>query len=200
MRMTNKVIFITVASIFCFAFGFFFGSGYIRTRPELNWIYSTLRQSSQHFLRINKQHIIESFSYGHNFTHLWSMRLADENYFRIARLLPCRNVSYTRGPQPANIDSCDHSSTNEFSLPNLIQAQKWLYDHQHPMNCSNKRFAIIHNFAPSGFGSTVHQIAWAFGMALADDRIAVYQTPGNWVRQIFDRVEIKCTRQLISVQ
>jgi hypothetical protein len=68
------------------------------------------------------------------------------------------------------------------------------------MNCSNKRFAIIHNFAPSGFGSTVHQIAWAFGMALADDRIAVYQTPGNWVRQIFDRVEIKCTRQLISVQ
>jgi hypothetical protein len=57
----------------------------------------------------------------------------------------------------------------------------------------NKRFAIIYNFASSGFGSTVHQIAWAFGKALADDRIAVYQRPENWVSQIFNHVEIQCT-------
>jgi len=118
------------------------------------------------------------------------MRLADENYFRLARLLPCHNVSYIYGgsPLPGIIDTCDYSSTNEFSLPNLLQAQKWLYDHQHPQDCSNKRFAIIHMFALSGFGSTVHQIAWALGTALGDDRIAVYETPGNWVRQIFQSI------------
>ena len=87
--------------------------------------------------------------------------------------------------EPFTMDGCDHSSANEFSLPNILQAQKWLYDHQHPSDCSNKRFAIIHSFAPSGFGSTVHQIAWAFGIALSDNRIAVYETPGNWVRQFF---------------
>ena len=100
--------------------------------------------------------------------------------------------------QPATIDSCDHSSTNEFSIPNILQAQKWLYEHQHPADCTNKRFAIIQNFASSGFGSTVHQIAWAFGMALAEDRIAVYQTPGNWVRNI-DSIEIKSRHQFISI-
>ncbi len=110
------------------------------------------------------------------------MRLADENYFRLASILPCRNVSYVHGPIPGKIDSCDHSSQNEFSLPNLIQAQKWIFEHQNPRDCSNKRFAIIQNYAPSGFGSTVHQIAWAFGKALGDDRIAVYETPENWVR------------------
>ncbi len=198
MARTVKFTFVIVASIFSFTFGFFLGSDFIWTPRKLNLIFSAVLQSNQNGSTINKQYIIESFSYGHNSTHLWSMRLADENYFRLARLLPCRNISYTGGPSPANIDSCDHSSTNEFSLPNLIQAQKWLYDHQHPTNCSNKRFAIIHNFAPSGFGSTVHQIAWAFGKALADDRIAVYRIPGNWVRQIFDRVEIKCIHKKIT--
>jgi len=200
MAETVKITFAVIVFIFFFTFGFLYGSDFIWTRRKLNLIFSAVLQSNEDLSTIDKQRIIGSFSYGPNSTHLWSMRLADENYFRLARLLPCRNISYTGGPSPDNIDSCDHSSTNEFSLPNLIQAQKWLYDHQHPTNCSNKRFAIIHNFASSGFGSTIHQIAWAFGKALADDRIAVYQTPGNWVRQIFDRVEIKCTRQLISVQ
>ncbi len=137
--------------------------------------------------------------YGCNSTHLWSMRLADENYFRLARLLPCRTVEYTRGPKPAKIDSCDQSLENEYSLPNILQAQKWLYDHQHPADCTNKRFAIIYNYALSGFGSTVHQVAWAFGMALADDRIAVYHKPGNWVRKI-KFIEIKPCQWFISVQ
>jgi hypothetical protein len=191
-----KVKFAIITSLFCFTFIFLFGLNDIKTRRKLHLIF----QSNENLLTTKKQHIIDSFSYGHNSTHLWSMRLADENYFRLARLLPCRNISYVGGPSPGNIDSCDHSSTNEFSLPNLIQAQKWLYDHQHPTDCSNKRFAIIYSFAVSGFGSTFHQIAWAFGMALADDRIAVYEKPGDWVNQILDRVEIKCTRQLISVQ
>jgi hypothetical protein len=192
MRITKKATFVIIATIF----GFLFGSGYIEIQPSLNLIYFTLCQANQNVSITNEQHIIKSFSDGYNSTHLWSIRLADENYFRLARLLPCRNISYTGGPLPADIVSCDDSSTNEFSLPNLIQAQKWIYDHQHPTNCSNKRFAIIYSYASSGFGSTVHQIAWAFGRALADDRIAVYQTPENWVRQIFDHIEIKCIRQL----
>jgi hypothetical protein len=126
------------------------------------------------------------------------MRLADKNYFRLAHLLPCRSVKYSAGPQPATIDSCDQTSANEYSIPNILEAQKWLYDHQHPADCTNKRFAIIQNFAWSGFGSTVHQIAWAFGMALVEDRIAVYQTPGKWVRNI-DSIEIKSRQQSLSI-
>ncbi|CAF3966369.1 unnamed protein product [Rotaria sp. Silwood1] len=107
------------------------------------------------------------------------MRLADENYFRLARILPCRIVEYSR---KENIDTCDYSSKNEFSIQNTLLTQKWFYEHQHPINCTNKRFAIIQNYAWSGFGSTVHQIAWAFGAAIADNRIAVYKIPGNWVK------------------
>ncbi|CAF1448574.1 unnamed protein product, partial [Rotaria sp. Silwood1] len=102
----------------------------------------------------------------------------DENYFRLARILPCRIVEYSR---KENIDTCDYSSKNEFSIQNTLLTQKWFYEHQHPINCTNKRFAIIQNYAWSGFGSTVHQIAWAFGAAIADNRIAVYKIPGNWL-------------------
>jgi hypothetical protein len=148
---------------------------------------------------MNKQQIIDSFSYGCNSTHLWSMRLADANYSRLARLVICRTVRYYGGPQVGVINSCDESSENEFSLRNLLQAQKWLYDHQHPADCTNKRFAIIYNYAVAGFGSIIHQIAWAFGMALADNRIAVYETPGNWVRNL-KLIEIKPWKRFISVQ
>jgi len=179
---TIKITLTITAFTLCFALGFLFGTDCNETRKKFNGIFSSDINSNQDLSMTNKHQIINSFSYGHNSTHLWSMPLADQNYFRLARLLPCRTVSYTRGPQPGTIDSCDHSSTNEYSIPNLLQAQKWLYEHQHPADCTNKRFAIIHKFAGSGFGSTIHQIAWAFGIALADDRIAVYQTPGNWVR------------------
>ena len=133
-------------------------------------------------LSVNKQKVSISFFPGYNSTHLWSMRFADENYFHLARLLPCRIVEYTGGPNIDKIDSCNHSSTNEFSIENTLEAQKWIYEHQHPTDCTNKRLAVIHTFAWSGFGSTVHQIVWAFGAAIGDNRIAVYRTPGNWVR------------------
>lgn len=196
MTQTAKRSLIIITSIALFAFGFLLVSSYTRTSRKVNLIYSALPPSNQNSLISNKKHIIDSFPYGHNSTHLWSMRLADESYFRLTRLLPCRNASYTGGPEPNTVDPCDHSANNEFSLPNILQAQKWLYDHQHPPDCSNKRFAIIHNFASSGFGSTVHQVAWALGVALAENRIAVYKTPGNWVRELFFSFE---RRPLCSV-
>jgi hypothetical protein len=199
MTRTIKITFVIIAFILCFAFGFLFGTDFNGARRQLNIIFSSNINSNQNSSTMKKDPIINAFSIGHNSTHLWSMRLADENYFRLARLLPCRTVEYLGGPKPATIDSCDHSPTNEYSIPNLLQAQKWLYEHQHPADCTNKRFAIIHRFAWSGFGSTVHQIAWAFGMALAEDRIAVYQTPGNWVRKI-DIFAIKSRRQFSFVQ
>ncbi|CAF0968117.1 unnamed protein product [Rotaria sordida] len=161
-------------------FGFLLGSSYNEANSKIHLIFSSdikldPRSST------NNQQSIKSSSREYNSTHLWSMRLANEDYFRLARLLPCRIVEYVGGPNVNKIDSCDHSSTNEFSIQNTLQAQKWLYEHQHPMDCTNKRFAIIENFAWSGFGSTVHQIVWAFGTAIADNRIAVYQTPGNWL-------------------
>jgi len=198
MTRSIKITSILIASIVCFVFGFLFGTDFNGTRSKLNIIFSSDINLNQDSSTTNKQ-IIDSFSYGHNSTHLWSMRLADKNYFRLAHLLPCRSVEYSGGPQPATIDSCDQTSANEYSIPNILQAQKWLYDHQHPADCTNKRFAIIQNFAWSGFGSTVHQIAWAFGMALVEDRIAVYQTPGNWVRNR-KLIEIKPWKRFITVQ
>jgi hypothetical protein len=177
-----KTIFVLTALVVLFAFGFLVGTGYNNTISKFNLIFSSATKSNNES-SLNKQEVFKSFFSGYNSTHLWSMRLADENYLRLARLLPCRVVNYTGGPKIDPIDSCDHSSTNEYSRSNTLQAQKWLYEHQHPANCSDKRFAIIQNFAWSGYGSTVHQIVWAFAMAMADSRIAVYQTPGNWVSQ-----------------
>jgi len=197
MAITKKVISTITLCIICFAFGFLFGMDLNGTRTKFNQFLSNIH-SKQQSPTMRKQ-IIDSFSYECNSTHLWSIRLADANYFRLARLLPCRTVEYAGGPRPSTIDSCDQSLENEYSLPNILQAQKWLYDHQHLADCTNKRFAIIHNYAPSGFGSTVHQIAWAFGMALADDRIVVYENPGNWVRKI-ELIKIKFRQQFMFVQ
>ena len=131
---------------------------------------------------INKQQIINPVRYEVNSTHLWSIRLADENYFNLSDRLPCRTVKYRRGQKTEIINSCDHSPTNEYSIQNTFEAQKWLFEHQHPRDCSNKRFAIIRTFANTGIGSTIHQLAWTFGKAIAQDRIVLYDTPGNWVK------------------
>jgi hypothetical protein len=182
MKKTIKIIFALIAFIFCLEFVFLFGLSHIEIQNEVHLVFTPPSEfHHDRDISITKTEHIESFSFEHNLTHLWSWQLADQNYFRLARNIPCRNITYERGPADSNMDTCDYSSTNEFSLPNSIQAQKWLYDHQHPTDCSNKRIAIIQNFASSGFGSTVHQLAWAFSTALADDRIAIYRTPGNWV-------------------
>ena len=174
------ITFAIFAFVFSLTFGFLFGPDIHRAVRELNSIFSSdMEFNNEPF--ITKQQI-QIYPYEPNSTHLWSMRFADENYFRLARLLPCRTVEYQGGPKIDKIDSCDHSPSNEYSIENTLQAQKWLYEHQHPTNCTNKNFAIINNFAWSGFGSTLHQIAWAFGMAIAQDRIAVYKVPGYWVR------------------
>jgi hypothetical protein len=177
-----QIIFTIIAFIVFLAFGYLLSPpGIINIRNKSNPIFSWNMISSQRS-SISKSQLNDSYSPVSNSTHLWSIPFADENYFRLARLLPCRTVEYKGGPKPDKIDSCDHSSTNEYSIQNTIQAQKWIYEHQHPSNCANKRFAIIQNFALSGFGSILHQIVWAFGMALAENRIAIYKTPGNWVR------------------
>jgi hypothetical protein len=119
-----------------------------------------------------------------NSTHLWNMRIADEKYFRLAKYLSCRTVEYDVGlPSADKIDSCIESSSHEFSIENTLQAQKWIFNHQNPLNCAKKQFAIIKNIAWSGFSSSMHLIAWAFAKALTLDRIAIYDTPANWVKE-----------------
>jgi hypothetical protein len=134
-------------------------------------------------LNSTKQQALKSFSFAYNQTHLWSMRLADKNYYRIVRRLPCRTVLYVSKPKNETMDSCNRSIIDEFSVEKSIHAQKWIYEHQNPADCTNKKFAIIDKFAWSGFGSTIHQIAWTLGIAISQGRIAVYQTPGKWVRK-----------------
>ena len=165
-----------IAVLIAFAFGFLFGLDYSqpKTTRTLTLPTNILAPRTQ----TSKADI--AFE-GFNATHLWSMRLADENYVRLARLMPCRNVTYTVGTKSDFIDACDHSTTSEYAVETSVRAQKWLFEYQNPPSCSDKRFAMIQQFAWSGFGSTVHQVVWAFGMAIADNRIAVYKKPGNWV-------------------
>lgn len=185
LKGSDKFIFLVISFFLAFLFGIIVGWSFIDTRFKVNFIFPSDTKLNR-ILSNNKQILTENFRNAYNGTHLWSMRLADDNYFRLARLLPCRNVTYSGGPEPDKIDSCDQSPTNEFSIKNTIEAQKWIYEHQHPVDCTNKRFAIIHAFAWSGFGSTVHQIAWALGNALGQDRIAVYEVPGNWVNNRYN--------------
>ncbi|UJR35198.1 hypothetical protein I4U23_027965 [Adineta vaga] len=134
-------------------------------------------------LQLIKEQSLKFFPAAYNSTHLWSMRLADENYYRLARLVPCRNITYLGYPNTTKnvpMNHCDKKVQNEFSVESTLQAQKWIFDHQNPTNCTNKRFALIYRYAWSGFGSTIHQILWAFATALGQGRIAVYETPGNW--------------------
>ncbi|CAF3370742.1 unnamed protein product [Rotaria sp. Silwood2] len=179
-RTTIKTVYSAFPFVLVFVCGFLLGSTFDETKSKVNVLFSSFIKLNQSSSKSNTQ-VQQPFFTGYNSTHLWSMRLADENYFRLARILPCRIVKYSRKGKIEKIDSCDYSSKNEFSIQNTLWAQKWFYEHQHPINCTNKRFAIIQNYVWSGFGSTVHLIAWAFGRAIADNRIAVYQTPGNWL-------------------
>jgi hypothetical protein len=140
-------------------------------------------------LRPRTHHVPSSPMFESNSTHLWSFRLADDQYDQLATLLPCRIVTYIGLGRNDRLDSCDHSASAEFTVQRTLNAQKWIFNHQHPTNCTNKRFAIINSYPLSGFGSIVHQIAWAFDKALSEERIAVYAAPGNWVSR-FDLLRI----------
>jgi len=167
--------------LLCFGAGFLYCANFSMTRKTLNLMFSTMIGSTDNtpIVNIDKKESTSLSFPGYNFTHLWSWNLRDHIYSEVANAIPCRVINY--GGSTSKIDTCDKSDRNEFSLSNSIKAQKWIYEHQHPVDCSNKRFAIIHQMASSGFGSTVHQIAWAFGMALSEGRIAVYKSPSNWV-------------------
>jgi hypothetical protein len=187
--MTTKIVrtsFLLVGAVLIFILGILVGTTLDRSKKDSYVMLSSLSSTDTEVNKESKsikEEALKSFSIAYNKTHLWSMRLADENYYRIARLLPCRTVNYSGGPKIEQMDACNESIIEEFSVAATLHAQKWIYEHQHPADCTNKRFAIIHQFAWSGFGSTVHQIVWPLGIALAGDRIAVYQTPGNWVRK-----------------
>ena len=150
-------------------------------RRRVNKPVDTVLLVSPREVEATQQSYLESFSFAYNVTHLWSTRLPDANYYSMLRSLPCRSANYTGGRKGDEIDSCDSTTLKEYSLESTLHAQKWIYDHQNPADCTNKKFAVIHQYAWSGFGSTVHQILWAFGTAVALDRIAVYEAPGNWV-------------------
>ena len=179
-----RLSFILIASTCIFIMGAIYGTSLRHTRRDSSAPDASAGSSQSMNSKAPstfEQQARQSFSHAYNGTHLWSMRLADEKYNRVARLLPCRVLEYGRGPGPEKMDTCDPGTQQEFSIESTLRAQKWLYEHQHPADCSKKKIAILHQYAWSGFGSTIHQIVWAVGVALSQDRIVVYQTPGNWV-------------------
>lgn len=116
-----------------------------------------------------------------NQTHIWSFQFADDFYASLSQNIPCQKLQYYGGDINDTLDSCDRSEDAEFSIKATSEAQKWIFEHQHPQNCSDKKFVIIKNFALSGFGSTLHQVFGAFSYALISNRIAVYAAPNDWV-------------------
>lgn len=188
--MANKIVrssFQLIAAVSIFLIGVLVGSSLDNSRNcrVHDTTSATQRAKINTKLTAYEREYLQSFSFAYNVTHLWSIRLPDENYYRIVRSIPCRTVDYTGGPKIEPFNSCDQSTLNQFSVKKALEAQKWLYDHQHPADCTNKRFAVIHQYAISGFGSTVHQILWALGVAFGEDRIAVYAKSANWVKRCF---------------
>jgi hypothetical protein len=187
--MSTRIVrssYLLVGAALIFLLGTFYGLTLDRGRGTPCVLHSNLpviQTKSHEKLKPIDQETLQSFFFAYNITHLWSIRLPDESYYRMARWLPCRSVDYTGGPKIEPLNSCDQYTFKEFSVEAVVHAQKWIYEHQNPVDCTNKKFAIIHQYAWSGFGSTMHQILWAFGVALSEDRIAVYETPGNWVRK-----------------
>jgi hypothetical protein len=143
-----------------------------------------VQQNVQSISETNDRHgILSSSSFESNSTHLWSMPLANEISFHLSKLLPCRIVQYEVGRSSRDqINSCNHSPKQEFSIERTLDAQKWIYHHQNPSNCANQQFAIIDNIYKSSFPSSIEFITSAFANALAQDRIALYATPTNWVK------------------
>ncbi|CAF1233567.1 unnamed protein product [Adineta steineri] len=181
MQKLSSTSFVLIGFVLIFIFGVFIGLNLNTTDIKPLVAYLSSNAILQKNLESNQQQSLHSFSFAYNTTHLWSMRLADENYYRIVRRLPCRTVNYIDHSINETMNHCSQTTINEFSVKETVNAQKWFYEHQHPVDCSNKKFAVIHNHAWSGIGSTIHQVAWAFGEALAQNRIAIYETPGNWV-------------------
>lgn len=189
-RKLCKNIFYLMGAVFIFLFGILCGltlhdsknnSYYITYRP----LPSTNPKINEELNSIKNQDLKSSF-FAYNKTHLWSLRLADQNYYDMTRLVSCRTVTYVSTSINETFNSCDQSTINEFSVETSIHAQKWIYEHQNPADCTDKKFAIIDQYAWSGFGSTIHQFAWSVGRALSQNRIAVYKTPGNWVSIILN--------------
>ena len=61
---------------------------------------SSLPSSSGKSIR---EKALETFSVAYNGTHLWSMHLADDEYYRIAQTAQCRTVTYTVRNKTKNI-------------------------------------------------------------------------------------------------
>lgn len=159
----------------------FFSFSSIYSRSSVNSSVISKKVQSNEKVSTTSSKLKEFEFEGFNGTHLWSMRIADEKHVALARRFPCRIVNYTIGSKFNLMDTCDNSSNKDFTIENSLFAQKWLFEHQNPSNCSNKRFAIIKHFAWSGFGSVMHQIVWPFGAAIGGNRIAVYHRPDDWV-------------------
>ena len=184
-KLVRSTILLTSA-VFVFILGVLFGSNLYRKKETARVFQPSTATELDLKLQSVKEDSIKSFQVAYNSTHLWSMRLADKDHYRIVNLVPCRDVIYHahRGTGiNETMNHCQEKTREEFSVESTLQAQQWIFNHQNPMNCQNKRFAIMHKYAWSGFGSTIHQIVWALATAIGHDRIAVYQKPGGWVRE-----------------
>mmetsp|Transcript_5138 Transcript_5138/g.14782 ORF Transcript_5138/g.14782 Transcript_5138/m.14782 type:complete len:436 (+) Transcript_5138:231-1538(+) len=59
-------------------------------------------------------------------------------------------------------------------------AQRELFRHQNPQDCSNARF-LVHKSQLSGIGSMIHQASIALAAALDTDRVMIFQNPDSHV-------------------
>lgn len=72
----------------------------------------------------------------------------------------------------------DHieSMPDTLLFPLTKLAQKLIHEHQNPSSCKGKKYIKQVARSTSGIGAAMHDTAWAIGLGLYHDRIAVYDT------------------------
>lgn len=84
------------------------------------------------------------------------------------------NASFIYTEEGMNIDSWKYYP-KEHLAPFTEEVQTYLYNHQHPINCENKRFLISHgNGIEAGLGSHLHISGMHLALAIELDRIFIW--------------------------
>ncbi|KAF3940450.1 hypothetical protein ABW19_dt0204905 [Dactylella cylindrospora] len=102
-------------------------------------------------------------------------RLAKGTHDRFRRTEAIRRLYHLDGEDAWNrhLDDLDDEG-----LPPLTKfTQNYIYNHQHPKNCSDKKFVLMRNFPNDedfGLGATVFSVSMNLNMALRWNRILLY--------------------------
>ncbi|KAK6336527.1 hypothetical protein TWF696_002077 [Orbilia brochopaga] len=150
-----------------------------RVRKESNFGY--------HYAAVDEAYDKDSFSWRDQewLQNVWTASESDIN--RSRRVETIKRLYGLRGEG----DWLDHvEDLDDEGLPPLTKAvQRYIYNHQHPKNCSEKQFILMRNFPNDenfGLGAAVFSVSMNLNMALRFDRVLLYDPEGGPGRHFID--------------